>query len=223
MARRATIFIARHGERLDFVDRSWRITATHPDDAPLTPRGERQAMDLGRHLSSSGISTIISSPFQRCVRTASIVASQLVTTNMKIAIEPGVCEWLNQHWYSQTANGPIWKPLDILSREAAMFHGVCRIDNSYHAIRQHSFNFDAYPEQRHVFMTRCREVAAELRRRADRSGGNMLIVGHGSTVDGLIRSLVPGTKVNRITCTFHIHPSTHTHTRTHATISLTEL
>lgn len=68
------VFIARHGERQDFVDASWREESAFPDDPPLTTWGESQARRMGEYIHSIGgrITGVYASPFSRCVRTASL-------------------------------------------------------------------------------------------------------------------------------------------------------
>lgn len=88
------IFIVRHGERLDYVDRAWARQAKHLDNPPLAGKGHKQASELAARFKSSfpHVRHIFSSPFVRCVHTANFIAEAL---NISIKIEPGICEVLN--------------------------------------------------------------------------------------------------------------------------------
>ena len=44
------IWIARHGNRADIVDPTWRLRAARPHDPPLSPDDVEQARKLGRRL-----------------------------------------------------------------------------------------------------------------------------------------------------------------------------
>ena len=45
-----SVWIARHGNRIDFVDKTWRDSAALPDDPHLSPDGAIQARQLARRL-----------------------------------------------------------------------------------------------------------------------------------------------------------------------------
>jgi hypothetical protein len=55
------VWVARHGQRIDFIDFEWEKTAPRPFDPFLSPHGEKQATETGRHLKSinSGIQHIV--------------------------------------------------------------------------------------------------------------------------------------------------------------------
>jgi hypothetical protein len=89
-----TIYLARHGERLDFVDPSWCDTAENPHDAPLTARGEQQARELGVRLRDCNIAHVFASPFSRVTCTAVRAAAELANP-CRVKLESGNCEWLN--------------------------------------------------------------------------------------------------------------------------------
>ena len=90
-----TIWIARHGNRLDFVNPEWFNTAERPYDPPLSPDGIVQAQELGQRLVGERIRHIFASPFLRTVQTADRVAQIL---DLPIKIESGLGEWLNPDW-----------------------------------------------------------------------------------------------------------------------------
>lgn len=95
----AALLIARHGERIDFVDQRWVDSASRPFDPPLTPLGVLQGAALGQRLQSFNppVSRIFSSPLGRTVQTAAAAAKQLGVSSL--AVEPGLVEVLDDDWY----------------------------------------------------------------------------------------------------------------------------
>eukprot|EP01006_Ploeotia_vitrea_P053830 TRINITY_DN67821_c4_g2_i2.p1 TRINITY_DN67821_c4_g2~~TRINITY_DN67821_c4_g2_i2.p1 ORF type:complete len:197 (-),score=16.71 TRINITY_DN67821_c4_g2_i2:316-906(-) len=92
------VLITRHGARIDNGpdrDPSWLQKAGHgrKDDPHLSPSGELACAELAKRLSTVApkIEHIITSPFLRCVQTATIIASAL---GLPIKVEPGICEVL---------------------------------------------------------------------------------------------------------------------------------
>jgi broad specificity phosphatase PhoE len=92
------IFLARHGNRQDFVDPSWRHAAEAPHDPPLSADGVEQARRLGQRLRGEGIEAIVASPFLRTIQTAHHANEAI---GAPIYIEPGFGEWLNERHFSQ--------------------------------------------------------------------------------------------------------------------------
>ena len=82
-----TVIVVRHGERLDYVTRdrgeNWIPTSNRPWDPPLTTTGLQQAKSLESALPeilqnlglSPNLSAVYSSPFYRCIQTASGLSS----------------------------------------------------------------------------------------------------------------------------------------------------
>jgi broad specificity phosphatase PhoE len=69
-----TVWIARHGNRIDFVNPDWFLTAEHRYDPHLSEDGHVQAKQLANRLKGEGISHIFASPFLRTVQTANHAA-----------------------------------------------------------------------------------------------------------------------------------------------------
>lgn len=91
------LYVVRHGDRHNpewasqmdaSLDRGGLDTRL-ARDIPLSPLGHRQSEDLGEFLRGKGVKTIISSPYIRCLQTASAVAR---ATGAKIVVEHGLCE-----------------------------------------------------------------------------------------------------------------------------------
>ncbi|KHN83335.1 Protein UBASH3A -like protein [Toxocara canis] len=93
---RRTIWVVRHGQRIDNIDKTWKLHAPRGawDDPPLTCRGKQQAKECGERLARERIDVIVCSPFVRCVETASGISSAH-PRHPPIYIEPGICESLN--------------------------------------------------------------------------------------------------------------------------------
>ncbi|RPI22649.1 MAG: histidine phosphatase family protein [Acidobacteria bacterium] len=165
-----TVWLARHGSRLDFVDPQWRKSAERPHDPPLSPDGLVQGKQLGARLKNEEITQIFSSPFLRCVMTADIAARQLAGS---VKIESGFSEWLNADWFSSP---PALLPLEELERKFPS------IDNRYSSRVEPS-----YPETGEMVLERTGKAIEAVAREHE---GAILVVGHGATVYGsLVRLL----------------------------------
>lgn len=113
--RRQVLYIVRHGVRLDFEDKTWAYTADNPDDSPLSATGIKQAGEVAvtlqkdiaalssadettqnstdrsiQHYPHVKVCQVFSSPFTRCVHTASEVAK---TFDKRVCLEEGISEW----------------------------------------------------------------------------------------------------------------------------------
>ena len=124
-----SVWIVRHGERIDVVEPEWLSTAERPHDPPLTEYGRQQAAVTGAHLAARGdrVDFVYTSPFLRCVQTAAAIAKHL---DAPLRVEPGLCEWLNGDWFESNDN-----PMDQAMSTGQLKHvadaeGV-RIDECY--------------------------------------------------------------------------------------------
>uniref|UniRef100_A0A914DMA4 Phosphoglycerate mutase n=1 Tax=Acrobeloides nanus TaxID=290746 RepID=A0A914DMA4_9BILA len=92
-----TLWLVRHGQRIDNVDESWKHNAPRGawDDPHLTDRGLKQAEEVGKRLANEKIDYVFCSPFLRCVQTISQILKQLKESKPKIFIEHGFCESLS--------------------------------------------------------------------------------------------------------------------------------
>jgi broad specificity phosphatase PhoE len=162
---RQTIWICRHGNRIDFVDRSWKGTDPH-----LSSDGVVQAKETGIRLRHEEIQHIFASPFSRTVETAFHIAEAL---DLSVKIEQGACEWLNPEWFS--ASPPYVSPGDL----AKSFH---RVDVNHATLVR-----PQYPETWEECMARCQKTIGLL---SDTYRANILVIGHGASVLGLTRGLL---------------------------------
>ena len=168
-----TVWIARHGNRLDFVNPEWFNTAERPYDPPLSEDGVIQASQLGKRLVGLGIKHIFASPFLRTVQTANCVAECL---DLPIKLESGLSEWLNPAWMVSNPERHSMAELKDL---------FPRIDSSYS-----SRVIAEYPETLEQVNQRTAQTALQL---TGEFAEDMLLVGHGASVVGATWGLVAGT------------------------------
>ncbi|TAF50384.1 MAG: histidine phosphatase family protein [Oscillatoriales cyanobacterium] len=179
-----TIWIARHGNRLDFVHPEWFNTAVRRYDPPLSEDGEIQAQQLADRLRPEPIRQIVASPFRRCVQTAHAVAKVL---DLPIQLERGLCEWLNSDWMTEM---PQTAPIAELQADFP------HLDPAYQSMTQ-----PRYPETEPHCLDRSGQTARAIADRAileqaarDQQSTperqDILFVGHGATVHGMIWGLM---------------------------------
>ena len=168
-----TVWIARHGNRLDFVNPEWFNTAPRRYDPPLSKDGFVQAAELGQRLKHEPIRHIFASPFLRTIQTATEIAQIL---DLPIKLEAGLSEWHNPKWMSEM---PEIHPQDFLAREYPL------IDWSYQ-----SYFHPSYPENKAEVY---RRTAKTIQKLVWDFSDNILIVGHGVSVHGVTYGLVPET------------------------------
>lgn len=175
------VWIARHGNRLDFINPQWFNTAIRRYDPPLSEDGLIQAQELAERLKSENIAHIFASPFLRTIQTANQVASAL---DLPIKLEAGLSEWLNPEWMTEF---PQTHPRELLKLEFP------RIDWSYT-----SRVIPQYPETKEIMIQRAQETA---RRLLAEFSEDILLVGHGASVEGATWGLVEGNpQINASLC-----------------------
>ncbi|KAL3068630.1 hypothetical protein niasHS_016036 [Heterodera schachtii] len=92
-----TLWVIRHGHRLDNYDKSLCTQDDFKrDDIPLSPLGIQQSHELGKRFENVAISKIFSSPFSRSVETANglLGGAEAKRHAISINIEPGLAELL---------------------------------------------------------------------------------------------------------------------------------
>lgn len=168
------IFLARHGERIDHIDASWRANPANGfNDPPLTETGIDQAQDLGQHLINSNITTIISSPFSRTIQTAHECYKILSKdTKIHFLVETGLCEWMNGWLF------PRGDPISSIMSPTELSDRYPQIDCSYQ-----SRVYVVYPESATEFRRRAYMSALALLRTLQGTTGNVLAVTHGAVIE----------------------------------------
>ncbi|WP_036485965.1 histidine phosphatase family protein [Myxosarcina sp. GI1] len=166
-----TVWIARHGNRIDFVNPEWFDTAERRYDPHLSEDGFIQAKELAQRLKQEKIEHIFTSPFLRTIQTANEVAQVL---DLPIKIEAGLSEWHNSEWMNEV---PETHPKELLKAEFP------RLDWSYQSLLT-----PQYPETEAEVNQRTAETAKRL---VAKYSENLLIVGHGASVWGATKGLIP--------------------------------
>lgn len=168
-----TVWIIRHGERQDMIDRTWSETAEDPYNPPLSDAGRRQAEEVARRLEHEGLHHVIASPFHRTLETATPTAELL---NLQIKVEMGACENLRSQWYPHDPR--TWSLDDLAAR-------FPRVDRNYKPL-----GCANYPED----WEQCKARGARTMRQivAAYPNDNMLLVAHGASTSALAWGLVTG-------------------------------
>ena len=165
------VWIARHANRLDFVNPDWFLTAKRRYDPPLSDDGFVQADQLAQRLKGKNIGHIFASPFLRTIQTAHAVAEVL---DLPIYLETGLSEWLNPDWMTE-------EPEKHSLTELLEFFP--RIDVSYTPRIAAK-----YPETKNQVRQRSGQTARCLAQ--EYSPDDILLVAHGASVLGAAMGLV---------------------------------
>lgn len=174
--KKRVIWIMRHGIRQDNIDPNWAKTAKMPDDPPLAQEGRLQAIDTGKFLSNQDVQLIYSSPFLRCIQTAGLIADII---KVPIRVEYGLCEALFTKWFSKM---PDLSSITELKKEIEW------VDETYKSVVIPSFPENEVKDT----WERC---ARTMQKILTETTGNILLVGHGASVAGMIEALT-GTNEN---------------------------
>jgi len=165
------VWLARHANRIDFVNPDWFLAAERRYDPPLSEDGMVQAEQLAQRLKGEKIAHIFASPFLRTVQTANAVAEVL---NLSIKLETGLSEWLNSDWMTEEPTRLSTLALKTL---------FPRIDISYT-----SRIAAQYPESQETARERSGQTSRCLAN--EFFPDDILLVGHGVSVLGAAIGLV---------------------------------
>jgi broad specificity phosphatase PhoE len=172
-----TVWLARHGNRLDFVHPEWFNTAKRRYDPPLSADGLTQAQALGQRLKTENIQHLFVSPFLRAIQTANEVAKVI---NLPLNLEAGLGEWHNRDWMTEA---PETIPPDILAAEYPEINA--RINGNY--------QFYLHPRYPETEADVNRRSAATIKQLLFEADGDILLVGHSASVFGITQALVAKT------------------------------
>lgn len=154
------LHLVRHGEVLNPEE----LVYADLSGFPLSPLGRAQARRAARHLAGSGANAVVSSPLDRAVETASIVADAL---DLAVTIDPRLTEWeLARRWA-----GVAWDDLP------AVFPGELE---SY---LEHPHDLPFSPETIRAVAERMAEVVHDLGRA--HPGGIAVAVSHQDPLQAL--------------------------------------
>ncbi|CAM4542570.1 unnamed protein product [Leuciscus chuanchicus] len=203
-----TLFVCRHGERMDVVFGKHWITQCfdakgryvrsnlnmppslparsggyrdYDKDCPITVFGSTQARLVGEALleSNSVVDFVYCSPSLRCVQTAhNILRGLQKDGKTKIRVEPGLFEWTK--WVSGTSL-PAWiPPADLAAANLS-------VDTTY---RPHiPIGKLAVSESYETYISRSFQVTREILSECNNLGNTVLIVAHASSLEACTRQI----------------------------------
>ncbi|KAG1958799.1 ubiquitin-associated and SH3 domain-containing protein B [Pimephales promelas] len=203
-----TLFVCRHGERMDVVFGKHWITQCfdakgryvrsnlnmppslparsggyrdYDKDCPITVFGSTQARLVGEALleSNSVVDFVYCSPSLRCVQTAhNILRGLQKDGKTKIRVEPGLFEWTK--WVSGTSL-PAWIPTADLAA------ANLSVDTTY---RPHiPISKLAVSESYETYISRSFQVTREILSECNNPGNTVLIVAHASSLEACTRQI----------------------------------
>ncbi|KAJ3544948.1 hypothetical protein NM688_g5686 [Phlebia brevispora] len=179
-----TIYIARHGYRMNWVTTAWKSETGLPRDPPLAAFGHTQAKELADFFLSlpeeERPTAIFSSPYYRCLQTSKPVSEAL---NLPIYTEHGLCEW-----YSPVQPGTGLHPRP--AQATTLRQWFPEIDPSWKSIW--------YPSRKGEDVDECHDRTAgfleafvpEVEQRFGQQHKRILLVSHAATIIALNHSLL---------------------------------
>lgn len=186
------IYFARHGERIDFIDKTWIESAERRLDPPLSSYGLHQAHELGVYIANlqPRITHIYASPFLRTIQTALQVVRQ-INKNIsstdeitKIRLEPGYGEYnLNDiQWTEQSLYRPSHE-LSEISQDSEYF------DQDYDSVIKADYYLQTKVETLQQLRDRLKRVVQHTLD-AHTFDCNILIITHAATLIESVRALL---------------------------------
>lgn len=202
-----SIILMRHAERedraLEAEGKDWISTAPRPQDPKLSPKGIRQAQEVGRQLIGRGVTRILCSPMIRCVMTADCIAEVLGLGSNSINVEFGLVEEAKSFRGKTSAEPlPKWTPLILPVEELCAFSD--RINTSYvphwnvnfvkdeamlNHVREEHDTLNLPSNRDEVTKDRCRQAVWRIVQSDYFENETILCVGHGATVGGFHKAL----------------------------------
>eukprot|EP01084_Bolivina_argentea_P299218 515742_1 len=201
------IFVVRHGERIDYVDKNWinKVNHNRYRDPYLANKGIKQCKetafklnqilneyynindnnDKTLQLSEDNI-VVISSPYIRCVQTATLICKQL-NYKSKIKIEPGISEVLKEFPPHFLDNNDINK--DNLCKD------MIDVNNKSYKPFMNKYSFKKREYGDGECINRSNKVTKNIINRhfsAENNAKDLLLIGHGASCYGMIECLSGG-------------------------------
>lgn len=185
----AHVWVARHGQRIDFVDTDWEATAERPYDPYLTPRGFQQATKTGEYLreSKSGVKRIISSPFLRCLQTSENIAKEIEKggDEVTIHVDYSLCEW-----YGYFMTRPTFPSLEEM-KQSFPHVSLRPYKDNFLAIEPNEVKF---PESVPAMQDRFEKFLTQIQTNAT-NDERVLCVTHGYGIEMIIELLCPHVQI----------------------------
>ena len=194
------IYFVRHGERMDWIDKTWIKTAERRLNPPLSSYGLQQADELGIYVAKlqPRITHIYASPFLRTIQTALQVANQL-NKNVsspneltKIRLEPGFGEYMS--WDVISGENDPYQPLNTLSE---ISQNMDCFDYDYDSVIKDNYYLQTKQETRQQLRDRLKHVI-RCTLAAHPDDCNILIVTHAATlIEGVGALVTIGSEQNQ--------------------------
>jgi transcription factor C subunit 7 len=164
-----TLYLVRHGQRLDAINSKWFAADDNKYDPPLSEQGHWQAQRLAERLSQEPIDWLFSSPYLRALQTMQPTAAAL---DMPFYVDDGIGEWLSKA---------------MITHEPKIVAPIKRAADFAHMGLTHSSKVQPiYPETVQEVFERLHRAVNSLLASYE---GNLLLVGHGRTVTGIAHRL----------------------------------
>lgn len=192
---RKNIYLARHGERMDWIDKTWTTKAERPSDPPLSLYGQQQAKELGEYVAQiePRITHIYASPFLRTIQTALQIVRELnkkcasSEDFIKIRLEPGFSEYFFEE-YNQNS---IFRPSNQL---ADVQQNISYFDEDYDSVLKADYYLQIKTETRQQLRDRLKQTLQNVLN-SHMNDCNILIVTHAAPLIEGARALATIDKV----------------------------
>ncbi|KAI0094659.1 histidine phosphatase superfamily [Irpex rosettiformis] len=179
-----TIYVLRHGYRLNWVTQVWKSETGLPRDPPLAAYGHTQAAEVAGYFLSlpedERPTAIFSSPYYRCLQTTKPISMAL---NVPIYVEHGLSEW-----YSPVELGTGLHPRPFPAHRLQDYFS--EIDPSWSSIY--------YPSRKGEDVDQCHDrteavlyhLVNEVESRFEGQHKRILLVSHAATIIAVNRALL---------------------------------
>ena len=187
---RKNIYFSRHGERIDWIDKTWIESAKRRTDPPLSSYGLEQARELGIFIATlqPRITHIYASPFLRTLQTAVQVARQIknqdLSSTTKIRVEPGFGEYFIDEGIWNDEN--IYRSVDQLSD---LSEHMEYFDQDYNSVFKEDYFLQSKLETRQQMRDRLKRVL-QCTLDAHSFDCNLLIITHAAPLIEGVRALL---------------------------------
>ncbi|KAI0348007.1 phosphoglycerate mutase-like protein [Trametopsis cervina] len=179
-----TIYVVRHGYRLNWVTQTWKSVTGLPRDPPLAAFGHTQAQEVADYFLSlpeaERPTAIFSSPYYRCLQTSKPIS---VALNVPIYVEHGLSEW-----YSPVEPNSGLHPRPAAAEDLQKYFS--EIDPSWSSIY--------YPSRKGEDVGQCHDrvegtlkaLIPEVEHRFEGKHKRILLVSHAATIIAVNRALL---------------------------------